>query len=61
MIVVHMWHSTSLEQLEGFDANVTYTNTGQAARKKHNEREKNKLRKKYIDYLKLKLFNDIKH
>ena len=56
-----MWHSTSLEKLEGFDANVTYTNTGQAARKKHNEREKNKLRKKYIDYLKLKLFNDIKH
>ena len=35
-----MWHSTSLEQLEGFDAKVTNTNTGQATRKKCNEREK---------------------
>ena len=34
-----MWHSTSLEQLEGFNADVTDTNTGQAARKKRNERE----------------------
>ena len=34
-----MWHSTSLEQLEGFDADITYANIGQATRKKHNERE----------------------
>ena len=35
-----MWHSTSLEQLEGFDADITDTNTGQTARKKCNDHEK---------------------
>ena len=35
-----MWHSTSLEQLEGFDVEVIDTNTGQVARKKRNKREK---------------------
>ena len=35
-----MWHSTSLEQLVGFDTDITYTNIGQAAGKKGNEREK---------------------
>ena len=35
-----MWRSTSLEQLEGFDADITDTNIGQASRKKHNEHEK---------------------
>ena len=39
---------TSYDTL-GFDADVTDTNTGQAARKKRNEREKNKLRQKNTD------------
>ena len=42
MTAVHMWHSTSLELLEGFDAGITNTNTGQASRKKCNEHEKKK-------------------